>query len=50
MHTLKTVLLGSFVYLLQPDISQYSMYAHSLRYIQMQLPEEQFVRYVLFVF
>ena len=40
MHTLKTVLLGSSVLVLDADISQYSVYSHSLWYMKTQLLEE----------
>ena len=39
-HTLKTVLIGSSVFLLEPDISQYCMYSDSLGNIKMHLPEQ----------
>ena len=39
-HTLKAVLLGCSVLVLQADISQYSVYSHSLWNIQTQLLEE----------
>ena len=41
MHTLKIVLLGSLIFLLHPDYSQYSMCVHSLGDIQTQLPEKR---------
>ena len=40
MDTLKTILLGSSVFVLEPDISQYSLYSHSLWNIKMQVVEE----------
>ena len=40
MHTLKTVLLGSSVLVLEADISQYRVCFHSRRYIKTQLLEE----------
>ena len=40
MHTLKTVLLGSFVLVLEADISQYRVCSHSPRYNETQLLEE----------
>ena len=40
MHTLKTVLLGSSVLVLEADISQYSVYSHSLWNTKTQLVEE----------
>ena len=39
-HTLKAVLLGCSVLVLEADISQYSVYPHSLWNIQTQLLEE----------
>ena len=39
-HTLKTVLLGSSVLVLEADISQYSDYSHSLWNTKMQLLKE----------
>ena len=40
MHTLKTILLGSSVLVLEADIFQYSIYSHSLWNIKTQLLEE----------
>ena len=37
MHTLKTVLLGSSVLVLEADISQYRIYTHSPGYNETQL-------------
>ena len=48
MHTFKTILLGSSVLVLETDISQYSVYSHSLWYIKTQLLEE--TCYSLFIF
>ena len=39
-HTLKAVLLGGSVLLLEADISQYKVNSHSLWYIQTQLLEQ----------
>ena len=40
MHTLKTVLLGSSVLVLEADISQYCACTHSRGYNETQLLEE----------
>ena len=40
MHTLKTVVLGSSVLVLEADISQYRVYCHSLWNIKTQFLEE----------
>ena len=40
MHTLKTTILGSSVFVSEADISPYSVYCHSLGNIQKQLQGE----------
>ena len=40
MHTLKPVLLGSYVLVLEADISHYCVYTHSLWNIKTQLLEK----------
>lgn len=42
MYTLKTFLLDSCIFVLEPDNFQYNMYSHSLWAIQKHLLEETY--------